>query len=156
MTTAASGELLARLGALGAAVNRGALYEAAVAATGAALERPAINVLAVLNAAGGPRRVGEIAAQMQVEGPHVTRHVHRLEQRGMVRTVVDPDDRRARLVEITPVGQQAIDRYLSVVLGWLDSALDGWSEHDRTELFHLAGRLFDDLTAQLARYEQPD
>lgn len=154
MATSPSAALLARLGALGTAASRGSLYETAVAATGLALERPAINILSVLNAADGPRRVGEIATEMQVEGPHITRHVQRLEQRGLVRTVTDPADRRARLVEISPAGQEVIDRYLAVIFGWIDSALDTWSGEDRDQLFRLAGRLFDDLARQLAAFEQ--
>ncbi|MCP2335626.1 MarR family winged helix-turn-helix transcriptional regulator [Actinomadura rupiterrae] len=145
-------ELLARLAALSTAVNRGRLYETAIEATGTTLERPAITILGVLNASDGPRRVGEIAHRMQVEGPHVTRHVKRLEERGLVRSVTDPDDRRARLVELTPDGQQVIDRYLAVIFGWFDSALAGWSPSDRADLHRLATRLFDDLTDALTQY----
>ncbi|WP_026416895.1 MarR family winged helix-turn-helix transcriptional regulator [Actinomadura oligospora] len=148
-------DLIARLGALSAAVSRGRLYETAVEATGAHLERPAITILGVLNAADAPCRIGEIAHRMQVEGPHVTRHVKRLEQRGLVRAVTDPDDRRARLVELTPDGKRVIDRYLGVILGWFDSALDAWTPSDRDDLYRLVTRLLDDLTGSLARYEAP-
>lgn len=146
-------DLIARLGALSAAVTRGRLYETAVEATGTSLERPAITILGVLNAADAPCRVGEIAHRMQVEGPHVTRHVKRLEQRGLVRAVTDPDDRRARLVELTPDGERVIARYLAVILGWFDSALSGWTPSDRADLFRLTTRLFDDLTVSLAVFD---
>ncbi|WUV13347.1 MarR family transcriptional regulator [Amycolatopsis sp. NBC_01488] len=51
-------------------------------------------------------RVGEIADRMQVAGPHVTRHLHVLERRRLVHGLADPDDRRARLVQLTPDGAE--------------------------------------------------
>jgi DNA-binding MarR family transcriptional regulator len=146
--------LLPRLTQLSNTLNRGRLYERAIAAAGVAMERPAITILAILNTADRPLRVGEIARQMQVEGPHATRHVHGLEQRGMVERVVDPDDRRARLIALTPVGESVVERYLSVVLGWFGDALSTWSREDRQHLDRLLGRMVDDLTGHLAKIDE--
>lgn len=87
---------------------------------------------------------------MQVVGPHVTRHLHELERRGLVCRVTDPHDQRARLIELTPEGGAAAGRYMETVLGWLTDAVADWSDEDRETFGRLLTRFVDDLTARLA------
>lgn len=141
--------LLPRITQLSAVLTRGRVVERAVAAAGIDVDRPALSVLITLHTAGGPLRVGEIATRMQVVGPHVTRQVNELERRGLVHRVADPVDQRARLVEMTSGGADAVGRYLREVLGWFSGAMAGWSEQDRADLTRLLGRMVDDLTAQV-------
>ncbi|WP_242902728.1 MarR family winged helix-turn-helix transcriptional regulator [Actinomadura terrae] len=143
-------ELIPRLAQLSNALNRGRLTERAIEAAGIAVDRPAMTALLVLHVADAPLRIGEIAARMQVVGPHVTRQVNELERRGLVRRVTDPDDQRARLVEPTAQGQELTDRYLRAVFGWFGEALAGWPEEDRRAFERLLGRFVDDLTVHLA------
>src|SRR5690242_18833489 len=119
--------VLPRLMQLGNVLNRSGLVERAMEQAGAGLDRPAVKVLVMLRMTEKPLRVGEIAARMQVAGPHVTRHTHELERRGLVRRLPDTDDKRARLVELTSAGAEIADRYLGTVLGWLSEAMNGWS-----------------------------
>ncbi|MGW4093114.1 MarR family winged helix-turn-helix transcriptional regulator [Nocardia sp. NPDC004750] len=141
--------LLPRMAQLSNTLGRGQLFETATATAGITLERPAVTILVILESAGRPLRVGEIAARMQVAGPHVTRQLNGLEQRRLVRRVPDPDDQRARLITLTSAGEQLIGRYLRVIDGWFDRALSGWSESDQRDLVRLLGRLVDDLSAHL-------
>ena len=134
-------------------VARGRLFKQATVAAQVPLEPSAVQLLWLLRDATGPRRIGEIAAAMQVEGPHVTRTVQRLQNKGLVERVVDSSDRRARHIAITPAGAKAVDRYRRVVVGWLQDALAGWSEHDRQELARLTGRLAEDLLTYLQDLE---
>lgn len=143
-------DLLPRLTQLSTTLSRGQLYERATAAAGVALERPAMTILIVLATAGEPLRIGRIAEQMQVAGPHVTRHVQGLEHRGLVERVVDPGDQRARLIALTAAGRAVTDRYLGAVSGWFTDALAGWTTRERSELTRLLGRMVDDLTAHLS------
>ncbi|AHH95224.1 MarR family transcriptional regulator [Kutzneria viridogrisea] len=142
--------VLPRLMQLGAVLNRSQLMERAMDRVGIPLDRPAVTVLVTLRMAGQPLRVGEIATRMQVVGPHVTRHLHELERRGLVRRATDPHDQRARLIELTPEGGAAASRYLETVLGWFTDAVADWSDEDRQTFGRLLTRLVDDLTARLA------
>jgi DNA-binding MarR family transcriptional regulator len=141
--------VLPRLLQLSGALNRGRLIETALERVGIPLERPALSVLITLRGAGQPLRVGEIAARMDVVGPHVTRTLHDMERRGLVRRTPDPDDQRARLVELTPDGSAAVGRYLQAVLDRLTEALGDWTEDDRRTFGRLLARFVDDLTARL-------
>ncbi|MBI0299416.1 MarR family transcriptional regulator [Streptomyces sp. PRKS01-29] len=145
--------MLPRLTQLSGAVNRGRVTERAMEATGVSVDRPAMSVLVTLHMAGAPLRVGEIAARMQVVGPHVTRQVNELARRGLVRRVTDPDDQRARLIEPTAEGAAATDRYMRTVLGWFGDALAGWSGHDREVFGRLLARFVDDLTTHLNSFD---
>ncbi|MFE2842036.1 MarR family transcriptional regulator, partial [Streptomyces scopuliridis] len=76
--------VLPRLTQLGNVLNRGRLVERAMETAAIHVDRPAMSVLLSLHMADGPLRIGEIAARMQVVGPHVTRQVNELERRGLV------------------------------------------------------------------------
>ena len=66
------------------------------------VSRTEVGVLRSLNA--GPRRITELAADERVTQPAITLLVNRLEERGWVKRIADPSDRRAVLVSLTPVG----------------------------------------------------
>ncbi|MEV6442652.1 MarR family transcriptional regulator [Amycolatopsis sp. NPDC051716] len=142
--------VLPRLLQLGTLMNRSGLGERAMKRIGADLDRPGLSIILALHLTGKAMRVGEIADRMQVAGPHVTRHLHVLERRRLVRGLADPDDRRARLVELTPDGAEIADRYVSTLLGWFGDALAGWAPEDRRTFYDLLLRFTDDLAAFLS------
>jgi DNA-binding MarR family transcriptional regulator len=139
-----------RLTQLSHVLNRSGLIERAMERVGLGLDKPAMSVLVTLKMADRPLRIGEIAERMQVVGPHVTRQMNELERRGLARRATDPDDQRARLIELTPEGAAAAERYLGTILGWYTDVLAGWPARDRQDFGRLLGRFVDDLTARLA------
>jgi DNA-binding MarR family transcriptional regulator len=142
--------VLPRILQLGTLMNRSGLGERAMKRIGADLDRPGLSILVSLHMTGKPLRVGEIAERMQVAGPHVTRHLHVLERRRLVTGLPDPDDRRARLVELTPEGAEIADRYFTTLLGWFGDALSGWSPEDRRTFYDLLLRFTDDFAGYLS------
>lgn len=58
---------------------------------------------------GAPAGVRELRARLDLDSGHLSRLLRRLEDDGLVATVVDPGDRRRRVVELTPAGRQAYD-----------------------------------------------
>ncbi|WP_199442119.1 MarR family winged helix-turn-helix transcriptional regulator [Umezawaea beigongshangensis] len=147
--------LLPRLAQLNAVVNRGRVYERATTEAGVSLERPAMGALVLIALADRPLRIGEIATRMQVAGPHATRQVQALEQRGLVHRIADPLDQRVRLIEPTAGGREVSERYTRSVFGWFAEAMTDWSQEDRQDLVRLLGRAVDDLTAKLADEDRP-
>ena len=52
----------------------------------------------------GPLRMSELAARLGWDKPYTTTVVDDLEERGLVTRNVAPDDRRAKMVDLTPEG----------------------------------------------------
>ena len=75
----------------------------------------------------GPCRLTALAEKIEVKPSAVTVMVDRLEKRGLVRRVQDPDDRRAVRVEITEEGRDVLDKARELrneVLGGFMNRLD--------------------------------
>lgn len=130
-------------------LNRGKTHERLTEAAGVRLDRPDVQILTCLLDAGEPRRIGGIAESLQVESPHVTRHVAALEQRGLVERVRDPDDGRAWRIALTEEGTKAADNCRRVTHEWVTGALAGWSEADKADLSRLMSKLSEDLYEHL-------
>jgi len=138
--------LLQRLGTL---LSKSQLYEWASARSGASIERPSMTVLVTLSMEGRAMRVGDIAQQMGVEGPHVTRHVNNLQRRGLVERVVDTADARARLVALTESGATVAESYQNALFGLLDDVIQNWDEDQRQAFTDSLRVLTDGISNQL-------
>ncbi|GAA3339890.1 hypothetical protein GCM10017714_17410 [Curtobacterium pusillum] len=65
----------------------------------------AVQFLAMREAASLPARATDLASVLGVTGAAATLTVDRLVARGLARREPDPDDRRSRIVRLTPEGQ---------------------------------------------------
>ncbi|MHB1592864.1 MAG: MarR family winged helix-turn-helix transcriptional regulator [Streptosporangiaceae bacterium] len=115
-------------------------------AAGVPVDRAAVVILRHLAESGG-MRPGELAAQLEVEPPHITRQLQRLAKAGYVDRVPDPGDRRAQLIRLTPAGQQAADRIRAVGRQAMQAALASWTPEDVHQLATLFHRMVDDFLA---------
>jgi DNA-binding MarR family transcriptional regulator len=73
--------------------------------SGVRLERglhPVVMTIAKLE----PVRTGELAQALALKSSTVSRHLARLEELDLVRRVVDPDDKRASLLTLSPSGHR--------------------------------------------------
>ncbi|WP_242424752.1 MarR family winged helix-turn-helix transcriptional regulator, partial [Frankia sp. EI5c] len=80
--------------------------------TGAGLSLPRLKVLRLI-ADTGPVRPRELALAVSVAPRTMTETVDGLESDGLVCRRVDPTDRRAILLELTPSGRASLDRGLA-------------------------------------------
>ena len=76
-------------------------YDRCLAPTG--LRTTQFSVLATL--ARGPRGIGALADELVMDRTTMSRALRPLERDGLVRIATSPDDRRGRLLAITPLGQ---------------------------------------------------
>lgn len=83
----------------------GALSRLFLTRTTICVSRTEVGVLRILTE--GPRRITELASIEHVTQPAITLLVNRLAERGWVRRVADPSDRRAVLVSLTEAGEVA-------------------------------------------------
>jgi DNA-binding MarR family transcriptional regulator len=96
----------------------------------------------------GPMRLSDLADSVQLDPSTVSRQVRALCDGGFTEALEDPDDRRARLLEISERGRaevQAVAAELGEILG---RAVNGWPRRDVDTLTTLLARLADDLASR--------
>lgn len=78
------------------------------------LGRGSGRVKSLLWLAEGPLSLSGLAEAVGVDAPYATLIVDSLEQRGLVERQPDPQDRRRKLVTLTPAGKDAVARVLRI------------------------------------------
>ncbi|MFF8367372.1 MarR family winged helix-turn-helix transcriptional regulator [Streptomyces lydicus] len=125
--TAALQKVLATLSYL---LTRSRAHERQATRAGVTAARSDLWLLMALEDSGGVSRVGDLAATLMVEPPHVTRQISQLESQDLVERTPDSLDRRARKVAITPHGRAILQRLQQSSQAGLREALDGFDDAD--------------------------
>jgi DNA-binding MarR family transcriptional regulator len=107
-----------------------------------ALDMSFVRIKALLALAGEPMTMRELAARLSTDPPYTTLIVDDLEARGMLVRTAHPTDRRAKIVALSPTGQDAAQR-AARLLNRPPAALSELSEEQLITL--------DEILAQLAR-----
>ena len=134
------------LGKISYLISRVRRHQWIRSASGIPVDRAAAVILRRLEESE-PLRPGELAAQLEVEAPHVTRQVQLLEDLGYVTRIADAGDRRAHLIGLTASGRDAAGRIREASRSALAGALDGWSEDELHDVAELLSRMADDYLA---------
>lgn len=77
------------------------------------------NLLAQLDLNPEGIRAGELSRRTIVTGSNVTVVVDDLVERGFVKRVAAPEDRRVAVIQLTPKGKAAFDRWAPVHAEWI-------------------------------------
>jgi MarR family transcriptional regulator, transcriptional regulator for hemolysin len=97
-------------------------------------------VLATLEA-GGSMIQRELAERLSIEGPTLTRHLERMEDRGLIRRVRSGPDRRAAEVILTDTGRELVLRLEVVARKANTRLLEGFSADEVEQLRSLLIRI---------------
>jgi DNA-binding MarR family transcriptional regulator len=124
-------------------------HERLLRAAGVRLDRAGAVLLNKLYVADCSLRVTDLAEQLGVDAPTVTRKVQQLEREGMVVRQTDPDDRRATRIRLAPAGRRTLVRVLQARRAWLERLFEGWDERDLTIFASLLGRFSHELEHDL-------
>ncbi len=75
------------------------------------LNRGEVGVLSALRSAGPPNRLNptRLGRGLMLSSAGITSRVDRLERRGLIVRLPDPDDRRGVLIELTDLGSELVD-----------------------------------------------
>ncbi|AIA04897.1 MarR family winged helix-turn-helix transcriptional regulator [Streptomyces noursei] len=126
-STAALQRVLATLSYL---LTRSRAHERQASQAGVTAGRSDLHLLMALEDSGGVSRVGDLAVQLMVEPPHVTRQISQLEAQDLVERTPDELDRRARRVAITPHGKAVLESFRAARLAELRQALSDFDDAD--------------------------
>ena len=122
-------------------------WAAITAQAGIDLDRPAAFILQTLLINQGQRnRVQDLAAQLGIEAPSVTRKTQELEQAGYLRRTPDPNDGRAIDLEVTPAGRAIGERLWEAQRASTRQVLRDWPAADRRQFVNLFKRFSQDIT----------
>ena len=143
-------ELLANLSALILLWESPALQGQILAKTGESLDQPSHQTLRHLLAWGSMRPTA-LAEVLNTGASHVSKIVRRLEDAGLVQRTVDPTDRRATLVSLTPSGETAALGVYALGDRMISEVLQGWSAPDVRRYTALTQRFVSDALAAADR-----
>ncbi len=106
-----------------------------------------LDVLAALRRVGPPYALTptQLLRSVVLTSGAMTNRIDRLEQKGLVRRSLDPDDRRGFIVSLTPEGRRITDVAMKVRLAQSDSLLRSLSRRDRKGMAQLLRQLLISL-----------
>jgi DNA-binding MarR family transcriptional regulator len=105
---------------------------------GLAKGRSKVQVLLMLG--DGPHSLSDIAEAQRIDKPYATAIVDQLEQLGLATRTSDPDDRRRKMVTLTPAGRSAAVTARDI-MDEPPAVLAGLSPAELTQLAAALGRL---------------
>ena len=81
------------------------------------LSRGEVGALSALRISGPPYRLSptRLAKGLMLSSAGITSRIDRLERRGLVRRLDDPDDRRGVIIELTDDGRQVVDEAVAAL-----------------------------------------
>ncbi|RFU87355.1 MarR family transcriptional regulator [Streptomyces triticagri] len=91
----------------------------------------------------GEMRMGRLAELLAVDMSVTSRHVAHVVGHGWVERCPDPDDRRSRILRLTPAGSELLEDLASRYMDSLTHHLQDWSDDDVGHLVTLLARLRD-------------
>jgi DNA-binding MarR family transcriptional regulator len=113
--------------------------------SGVLLSRPAISILGALHASG-PVRLSSLARLTGLEAPLISREIKDLGDGGYVFRSSDPTDGRAGIVELSPKGIDAWNRYRHAADDINGETFSEWSSDDLRTLRVLLERVARDVS----------
>jgi DNA-binding MarR family transcriptional regulator len=118
---------------------------------GLVIDRPAAAILQTLAASDKTAgcRIQDLAHQLGIEAPSITRKTQELEQAGFVQRVPDQHDRRAVDVRVTAKGRAAAKKIWTAQRETMSQVLSKWDKHERREFVRQFERFSADLTRQM-------
>lgn len=101
-----------------------------------------VRVKALNRVAAAPALMRDLGAALGIDAPYTTVVVDELERRGYVERIASPDDRRAKIVRITPDGR-AVARKAQAILNTPPERMRGLSDDDLAAFARVITELLD-------------
>jgi DNA-binding MarR family transcriptional regulator len=114
------------------------------------LERSAYGIMAKL-ADEGPQRLGALASAFGLDPSTITRQVQALEEVGMASRTTDPTDRRASILDLTPLGLETLEKTRAHRRTRLQAAISDWPAQDLDDFARLLATFNTSLDQLLER-----
>lgn len=104
------------------------------------LARDEFDVVVALGGSGG-MTCKAIAARVVAPNPTLTRTLRRMEEKGLVRWRPGPEDRRQKIVSLSPAGEEALQRAYGPHIQLVNRSVGHLSQDEQAELNRLLRKL---------------
>lgn len=121
---------------------------------GIMIDRPAAGILKTLMTCPSPCRVQDLADNLGVEAPSITRKTQELEQAGYLRRVPDKNDRRVTDLHITRRGRSAANRLWKSQREIVAEILQNWDPAERRAFVQSFMKFSDELATSMPHGRQ--
>ena len=98
--------------------------------------------LCALAFSDGPVATLELSRRMSVQWPTLIRVLNDLEKKGLIERAVNPDDRRSRLLRISPAGRKVMSRVQDMLDPSRKEVLSCFSDDELVTVEEVLDRLF--------------
>jgi DNA-binding MarR family transcriptional regulator len=149
----AIGEIESALHLLGRSLKQVRLHEFLLAEARVDADQAGLAVLYVLHVEGASLRLTDLAEQLRIDAPAVTRKAQQLERAGLVSRTRDQEDARATRLQLTAQGRRTINRFLVARRAWLTRLLAGWPEAEQIEFARLLRQFTSDIHRHLGELD---
>ena len=99
-------------------------------------------------------RVSDISDALDLPRPGVTRTVKEMEQKGYLRKLASPDDRRVTYISITEEGRELSRKYDENYFSELSAYLDDISEEEADCMIRTIGKFYEIMCERRSRYDK--
>ena len=141
------------LHSLARCLKQSRLHEFLLAQARVDADQAGLAILYVLHLEGSGLRVTDLAEQLRIDAPAVTRKAQQLERSGLVSRSRDTADARATRLQLTAAGRRTISRFLAARRKWLASLLAGWPEPEQAEFARLLRQFTSDIQRQMGELD---
>jgi DNA-binding MarR family transcriptional regulator len=142
------GEIETALYSLARSLKQVRLHEHLLAAARIDVDQAGLAVLYVLHTGGTSLRLTDLAEQLRIDAPAVTRKAQQLERAGLVSRTQDEADRRASRLQLTAHGRRTINKFLAARRAWLTTLVADWPDAEQVEF----ARLLRQFTGNIHRH----
>lgn len=119
------------------------------------MDRPSAIILQTLTGASGTCRIQDLAIQLGIEPPYITRKTQELERDGYLKRVADRDDKRAVDLHVTAKGRDVADRLRKAQRETIEEVLKDWDPEERRQFVKLFQRFSSDMLAMSKEHHNP-
>jgi DNA-binding MarR family transcriptional regulator len=149
----AVGEIESALHSLARCLKQSRLHEFLLAQARVDADQAGLAILYVLQLEGRGLRVTDLADQLRIDAPAVTRKAQQLERSGLISRSRDTEDARAARLQLTAAGRRTISRFLAARRKWLTSLLADWPEPEQAEFARLLRQFTGDIQRQMGELD---
>ncbi|AWB87671.1 MarR family winged helix-turn-helix transcriptional regulator [Mycetocola zhujimingii] len=118
------------------------------AEVGVAIPESDVRALFTLGMFGKPVRPAQLADELQITRPTMSKMIGRLEESGLVTRSASTDDARGTLVSLTRAGSDAYARIAEAAESYVHAALDGVPPGTAQTISGVMRHLIDELPGQ--------